>query len=105
MIICQGVPLVCSLLVLGLDLSLPEDYDDLRPNLGHSSCFIEVQLQPTYISIILPSPVQEEGLKRLVYFHGPVMVMMVTNLALYVVTVFHLNKHHQQTRAVRQSRR
>ena len=48
---------------------------------------------------------QEKGLKRLVYFHAPVMVMMVTNLALYVVTVFHLNKHHQQTRAVRQSRR
>ena len=63
-------------------------------------------MNPNYITILtITSPVQEKGLKRLVYFHGPVMVMMVTNLALYVVTVFHLNKHHQQTRAVRQSRR
>ena len=41
----------------------------------------------------------------MIYFHIPILVMMVTNLSLYLVMVYHLIKHNQQTRAVRESRR
>ena len=41
----------------------------------------------------------------MIYFHIPILVMMMTNLSLYLVMVYHLIKHNRQTRAVRESRR
>ena len=49
--------------------------------------------------------VKETGYGRMIYFHIPILVMMVTNLSLYLVMVYHLVKHNKQTRAVRESRR
>ena len=41
----------------------------------------------------------------MIYFHIPILILMVTNLSLYLVMVLHLVRHNQQTRAVRESRR
>ena len=49
--------------------------------------------------------VKETGIGRMIYFHIPILVMMMTNLILYMVMVYHLVKHNKQTRAVRESRR
>jgi len=83
-----GLPLAITLIVLALDNMTPLDYSDIKPNFGHSSCFI-----------------QDTGIKRMIYFHLPVMLMMMINLILYIITVFYLSRHNQQTRHARESRR
>ena len=41
----------------------------------------------------------------MIYFHIPVLMLLVSSLVLYLVTVVRLSQHNKQTRAVRQSRR
>ena len=82
-----GLAAFLTALVFSADNLLPEG-SDLKPNVGVGACFIEA-----------------EGNKRMVYFHIPILVLMVINMILYLVTVCNLSKHSKQTSAVRESRR
>ena len=82
-----GLAALLTAIVFGLDVFL-EDKLDMKPNVGVSSCFIE-----------------DVGNKRMVFFHIPILVLMVINLILYLVTIYNLTKHNKQTSAVRKSRR
>ena len=82
-----GLAAALTALVFSADNLLPEG-SDLKPNVGVAECFI-----------------QAEGSKRIVFFHIPILVMMLINLILYLVTVYNLSKHSKQTAAARQSRR
>ena len=41
----------------------------------------------------------------MVFFHIPILVLMLINLMLYLVTVYSLTNHSKQTATVRQARR
>ena len=73
--------------VAAADILLPPG-DHHKPNVGLAECFI-----------------QAEGDKRMVFFHIPILVMMMINLVLYLATVYKLFKHSKQTADVRVSRR
>jgi hypothetical protein len=86
-IIAWGLAALLTAIVFYLDMTLP-DWSEWKPNIGMSSCFIE-----------------EVGNKRMIFFHIPILVLMVINMILYMVTIYNLTKHSKQTREVRQSRR
>ena len=82
-----GLAALLTALVFFADTLLPEE-SDLKPNVGVAECFIHA-----------------EGNKRMVFFHIPILVMMMINLILYLVTIYNLRRHSKQTAAVRESRR
>ena len=69
------------------DLMLPAD-SAIKPNVGLAQCFI-----------------QAKGSRRMIFFHIPILVMMMINLILYLTTVYNLYKYSKQTACVRESRR
>ena len=82
-----GLAAALTALVFSADMLLPEG-SDLKPNVGVEQCFI-----------------QARGSKMMVFFHIPILVLMVINLILYLVTVYSLTNHSKETATVRQSRR
>ena len=80
-----GVAALFTALVFSADKLLPQD-SELKPNVGAAECFIEA-----------------EGYKRMVFFHIPILVMMLINLVLYLSTVINLTNHNKQTACARQS--
>ena len=62
-----GLAAFLTALVFSADNILPEG-SDLKPNVGVGACFIEA-----------------EGNKRMVYFHIPILVLMVINMILYLL--------------------
>jgi len=59
-----------------------------NPGIGETSCFLS-----------------NKGNRQLIYFHVPVLVLMVANLLLYLLTIFYLARSSAQTVHVRKSRR
>merc|ERR1711997_298761 len=82
-----GTALAFTTTIMALDIFLPE-VSDFKPNIGHSTCFIE-----------------DKESKQMIYFYIPVTLFVLLNLGLYLATVVRLSMHNRQTRIVRQSRR
>ena len=72
-----------TLILVVLDVLLPTE-SVFKPNVGASSCFIE-----------------DNGHKRLLLFHSPILLLMLASLILYLVTVYSLIKHTMYTNFLR----
>ena len=86
-ILAWGLAALLTAVVFCLDITLP-DWSEWKPNIGVSSCFIE-----------------EVGNKRMIFFHIPILVLVLINLILYLLTIYNLGGQSKVTRDVRQSRR
>ena len=86
-IIAWGLAALLTAVVLCLDITLP-DWSEWKPNMGMSSCFIE-----------------EVGNKRMIFFHIPILALVLINLILYLLTIYNLSSQSKAMREVRQSRR
>ena len=86
-IIAWGLAALLTTVVLSLDITLP-DGSEWKPNMGMSSCFIE-----------------EVGNKRMVFFHIPILALVLINLILFLVTIYNPSNQSKVTKEVRQSRR
>ena len=80
-----GIPAILTAIVFTADNLLAQG-SEIKPNIGLAECFI-----------------QSEGYGRMVFFHIPILAIMIFNLVLYLVTVYSLTKDIRQTASARHS--
>ena len=82
-IVAWGVAALFTLVVFIFDINLPPD-DPYNPKVGRHQCFIETSVQG-------------------VFFHLPILILMVGNIFMFIITVYSIVKTKTNTKHVRMS--